>query len=99
MTGSANSNARILTGECFCDAERFAVVGLFEYALNCHCRAVKLRRPRPGAMHGRCRDLCGKRTAEPANLRYDGPTSDKTVARSGPLWFVTHLTKPGVRPC
>ena len=37
MTGSANSNARILAGECFCGAVRYAVADLFEYALNCHC--------------------------------------------------------------
>jgi hypothetical protein len=37
MTGSVNSNARILAGECFCGAVRYAVVDSFEYALNCHC--------------------------------------------------------------
>jgi hypothetical protein len=37
MTGSANSNARILAGECFCGAVRYAVVDSFKYALNCHC--------------------------------------------------------------
>ena len=37
MTGSVNSNARILAGECFCGAVRYAVIDSFEYALNCHC--------------------------------------------------------------
>jgi hypothetical protein len=37
MTGSVNSNARILAGECFCGAVRYAVSDSFEYALNCHC--------------------------------------------------------------
>ena len=37
MTGSANSKARILAGECFCRAVRYVVADAFEYALNCHC--------------------------------------------------------------
>jgi hypothetical protein len=37
MTGSVNSNARILAGECFCGAVRYAVIDSFAYALNCHC--------------------------------------------------------------
>src|SRR5882724_12040909 len=37
MTGSRNSNARILAGECFCGAVRYAVADSFQYALNCHC--------------------------------------------------------------
>src|SRR3954464_3839706 len=37
MTGSRNTNARILAGECFCGAVRYAVDDSFEYALNCHC--------------------------------------------------------------
>ena len=37
MTGSANSKARILAGECFCRAVRYVVSDAFEYALNCHC--------------------------------------------------------------
>ena len=37
MAGSARSNARILAGECFCRATRYAVADEFEYALNCHC--------------------------------------------------------------
>src|SRR3954451_11991673 len=37
MTGSVNSKARILAGECFCGAVSYAVVDSFEYALNCHC--------------------------------------------------------------
>ena len=37
MTGSANSKARILTGECFCRAVSYAVADGFGYALNCHC--------------------------------------------------------------
>ena len=37
MTASTNSNARILAGECFCGAVRYAVADVFEYALNCHC--------------------------------------------------------------
>ena len=41
MTGSVNSNARSLAGECFCGAVRYAVVDSFEYALDCqrsNCR-------------------------------------------------------------
>ena len=37
MTGSANSKARILAGECFCRAVRYVVADAFEYAFNCHC--------------------------------------------------------------
>ena len=37
VTGSVNSKARILTGECFCGAVRYTVVDSFQYALNCHC--------------------------------------------------------------
>ena len=37
MTGSANQNARILAGECFCRTVGYAVVDAFEYAANCHC--------------------------------------------------------------
>ena len=37
MTGSTNSNARILVGECFCRAVRYEVEDAFAYALNCHC--------------------------------------------------------------
>ena len=37
MTGSGKSNARILAGECFCRAVRYAVADAFEYAANCHC--------------------------------------------------------------
>jgi len=37
VTGSANSKARILAGECFCGAVRYTVVDSFQYALNCHC--------------------------------------------------------------
>jgi len=37
VTGSKNSNARILNGECFCRAVRYTVVDAFAYAANCHC--------------------------------------------------------------
>lgn len=37
MTGSENSNARILIGECYCRAVRFEVADEFSYAMNCHC--------------------------------------------------------------
>jgi len=37
VTGSRNSNAGILNGECFCRAVRYAVVDAFAYAANCHC--------------------------------------------------------------
>lgn len=37
MTGSENSNARILIGECYCRAVRFEVADAFSYAMNCHC--------------------------------------------------------------
>ena len=37
MTGSENSNARILAGECFCRAVRYEVADAFSYAMNCHC--------------------------------------------------------------
>ena len=37
MTGSENSKARILGGECFCRAVRYEVEDAFGYALNCHC--------------------------------------------------------------
>jgi len=34
---SEDTNARILAGECFCRAVRYAVADAFAYALNCHC--------------------------------------------------------------
>lgn len=34
---NANSNYRILTGECFCRDVRYKVADAFAYALNCHC--------------------------------------------------------------
>src|SRR3954464_10608957 len=37
MTGSENSNARILIGECYCRAVRYEVADAFSYAVNCHC--------------------------------------------------------------
>lgn len=37
MTASAASNARILTGECYCRAVRYEVADAFGYALICHC--------------------------------------------------------------
>lgn len=37
MAGSARSNARIVAGECFCRATRYAVAAEFAYALNGHC--------------------------------------------------------------
>ena len=37
MTGSENSKARMLAGECLCRAVRYKVADAFEYALNCHC--------------------------------------------------------------
>jgi hypothetical protein len=37
VTGSKKSNARILAGECFCRAVRYAVMDEFAYAANCHC--------------------------------------------------------------
>ncbi len=37
VAGSTNQNARILAGECFCGAVRYAVADAFAYALNCHC--------------------------------------------------------------
>jgi hypothetical protein len=37
VTGSEIPKARMLTGECFCRAVRYAVADAFEYALNCHC--------------------------------------------------------------
>jgi hypothetical protein len=37
VTASANTNMRILAGECLCRAVRYEVADAFEYALNCHC--------------------------------------------------------------
>ena len=37
VTGSENSKARMLAGECHCRAVRYTVADAFEYALNCHC--------------------------------------------------------------
>jgi hypothetical protein len=41
VTGSAKSKARILNGECYCRAVRYAVPDTFEYALNCHCSGCR----------------------------------------------------------
>jgi hypothetical protein len=37
VTDSTRSKARIVTGECYCRAVRYAVADEFSYALNCHC--------------------------------------------------------------
>ena len=37
MTGSKNSNARMLRGECYCGAVHYEVADEFLYAANCHC--------------------------------------------------------------
>lgn len=37
MKDFGNSNARMLAGECFCRAVRYAVGDEFAYAANCHC--------------------------------------------------------------
>ncbi|MBK5656280.1 MAG: GFA family protein [Rhizobium sp.] len=37
VTASANSNNRILSGECFCRDVRYEVADAFAYAMNCHC--------------------------------------------------------------
>ena len=37
VTGSEDSKARMLVGECYCRAVRYVVADSFEYALNCHC--------------------------------------------------------------
>jgi hypothetical protein len=37
VTGTTTSKARIVAGECFCRAVRYAVADEFAYALNCHC--------------------------------------------------------------
>jgi len=37
MTGSENSNASFLIGECYCRAVRYEVADAFSYAMNCHC--------------------------------------------------------------
>ena len=37
MTGSENSNASFLIGECYCRAVSYTVTDAFAYALNCHC--------------------------------------------------------------
>jgi hypothetical protein len=37
MTGSENSNASFLIGECCCRAVRYEIADAFSYAMNCHC--------------------------------------------------------------
>jgi hypothetical protein len=37
VTNPENTNARTLTGSCYCGAVRYTVSDEFLYAMNCHC--------------------------------------------------------------
>lgn len=89
MTGSENSNARILTGECYCRTVRFEVADEFAYAMNCHCADCRRTtgaafKPFAGIPHDRLRIVRG------GDLRMivgDGTTHDAHCARCGSLLY------------
>ena len=89
MTGSENSNARILTGECYCRAVRYEVVDAFSYALNCHCSNCRRTtgsafKPFAGIVQDKLRIVRG----EDQRLIYgDDTTHDAHCARCGSLLY------------
>lgn len=89
MTGSKNSNARILIGECYCRAVRFEVADEFSYAMNCHCSNCRRTtgaafKPFAGIPHDKLRIVRG------GDLRMifgDETTHDAHCAHCGSLLY------------
>lgn len=89
MTGSKNSNARILIGECYCRAVRFEVADEFSYAMNCHCSNCRRTtgaafKPFAGIPHDKLRIVRG------GDLRMifgDETTHNAHCARCGSLLY------------
>ena len=113
MTGSENSNARILRGECFCGAVRYAVADEFAYAANCHCSNCRrttgsafkpfagIARHKFGVSHGDNNVMVyGEATAHDAHCRQCGSLL-YSVVRDGAFVHVamgTLVDDPSIRP-
>ena len=113
MTGSEKSNARMLAGECFCGAVRYAVANAFAYALNCHCSNCRRTtgsafKPFAGiardklSVTGGDNDLMiyGDRTGHDAHCRRCGSLL-YSVVRNGAFVHVamgTLVDDPSIRP-
>ena len=113
MTGSEKSNARMLAGECFCGAVRYAVADAFAYALNCHCSNCRRTtgsafKPFAGiardklSVSGGDNDLMiyGDRTGHDAHCRRCGSLL-YSVVRNGAFVHVamgTLVDDPSIRP-
>jgi len=88
-TGSENSNARILAGECYCGAVRYEVADAFSYALNCHCSDCRRTtgsafKPFAGIEHSELRIVRGE---DQRIIFGDDTTHDAHCARCGSLLY------------
>lgn len=89
MTESLNSNARILTGECYCRAVRFEVADAFSYAMNCHCSNCRRTtgaafKPFAGIPQDKLRIVQG---GDQQMIFGDDTTHDAHCARCGSLLY------------
>lgn len=89
MTGSENSNARILIGECYCRAVRFEVADEFSYAMNCHCSSCRRTtgaafKPFAGIPHDKLRIV---RRGDLRMIFGDETTHNAHCARCGSLLY------------
>jgi hypothetical protein len=89
MPGSENSNARILTGECYCRTVRYEVADAFSYALNCHCSNCRRTtgsafKPFAGIEQARLRIVQGE---DQRIIFGDDATHDVHCARCGSLLY------------
>src|SRR3989442_14388754 len=87
MTGSENSNARILAGECYCRTVRYEVEEAFSYAMNCHCSNCRRTtgsafKPFAGIAHSKLRLVRGE---DQRIIFGDDTTHDAPCGRCGSL--------------
>jgi hypothetical protein len=87
MTGSENSNAPFLIGECCCRAVRYEVADAFSYAMNCHCSNCRRTtgaafKPFAGIEQGKLRIVRGENQL---TIYGDETTHDAHCARCGSL--------------
>ncbi|MGY4432526.1 hypothetical protein ACVWWO_005003 [Bradyrhizobium sp. F1.13.1] len=90
MTGSENSNARILVGECYCRAVRYEVADAFSYAMNCHCSDCRRTtgaafKPFAGIEQGKLRIVSGENQR---TIYGDDTTHDAHCARPAARCFI-----------
>jgi hypothetical protein len=89
MTGSENSNAPFLIGECCCRAVRYEVADAFSYAMNCHCSNCRRTtgaafKPFAGIEQGKLRIVRGENQL---TIYGDETTHDAHCARCGSLLY------------